>query len=245
MYRVINVLIFFIMLILAGSFLYAQPDSKDDVHLFQTFFKDTPISPTPYGEGGLSFSDFGQGNAFQVSARGGYPFTPKFEMGAELSFINVSPDQGDGQSGVSDLLVSGRYNISSTNTKVSAGGFITLPIGSEDVGQGNTDFGAFAALRHPFTNKLVLTGTVGLEFLEFANNRETSLLLGAGLIYPTSDQLSIIGELNLQTQGDYMLLSGGLDYSMQAGSHLRGAIGVGLDDGAPDFIILGSFLHNF
>jgi hypothetical protein len=233
------------VMIFAGSFLYAQGDSQDDVHLFQTFFKDTPISPTYYGEGGIAFSDFGQANAFQVLLRGGLPFTPKFEMGVEVSYINVSPDQGDGQSGISDISVSGRYNVLSTDTKVSVGGFLTLPVGEEKIGEGNTNFGAFGALRHPFPSGLVLTGVLGLEFLEAGDNRETSLLLGGGVIYPTSDQLSIVGELNLQTEGDFALLSGGVDYDLTAGNRLRGAIGLGLDDGAPDFMFLGSFLRNF
>lgn len=225
---------------------FSQADVRGDVHLFQNFLLDAPIASTFYGEGGLAYSTYEFFNAFQFGIRGGYPITPKFEMGGEISYINADPDQGDGESGISDLTVAGRYNVMSDKANLSVGGYITLPIGSEDVGQSNTDFAAFGALRYPFSgSKLILTGTVALEFLEAGDDRETSLLIAPGLLVPATPQLSFIGELNIRTEGEYMLLSGGLDYSLKAGSHLRGGIGLGLDDGAPDFLFLASFLHNF
>lgn len=225
---------------------FSQNDARGDVHLFQNFLLDAPIASTFYGEGGLVYSSYDFFKTFQFGVRGGYPITPKFEMGGEISFINADPEFGDGESGISDLTVAGRYQVMSDKATLSVGGYITLPIGSEEVGQSNTNFGAFGALRYPFSgSKLVLTGTAGLEFLEAGEDRETSLLIAPGLIFPATPQLSIVSELSIRTEGEFMLLSGGLDYAMKAGSHLRGGIGLGLDDGAPDFMFLASFLHNF
>lgn len=234
------------LLLLGTSTGFAQGDARGDVHLFQNFLLDAPIASTFYGEGGLVYSSYEFFKTFQFGVRGGYPITPKFEMGGEISFINADPDRGDGESGISDLTVAGRYQVMSDKATLSLGGYITLPIGSKDVGQSNTDIGLFGAVRYPFSgSKLVLTGTAGLEFLEFGDNRETSLLIAPGLIFPATPELSIVSELSIRTEGDFMLLSGGLDYALKAGSHLRGGIGLGLDDGAPDFMFLASFLHNF
>jgi len=43
---------------------------------------------------------------------------------------------------------------------------------------------------------------------------------------------------------DFMMLSGGVDYNM-GNVRYRGALGLGLDDGAPDFQILASYLLQF
>ena len=154
------------------------------------------------------------------------------------------------RSGISDILIAGRYNLKPDETKISAGGFITLPIGEEKVGQSNLNFGAFGALRHPLESGMVITGTLGIDFSEVPkrggddSDYETSLNIGGGVIYPHSDQLSIIGEIGLRTEGDFFLLSGGVDYNITSG-RVRGALGVGLDDGAPDVMLLGSYLFQF
>ncbi|NIA30185.1 MAG: hypothetical protein GWP06_09770, partial [Actinobacteria bacterium] len=185
------------------------------------------------------------------------------EVDASLNFISFSPDQGDGQSGLSDLLVSGRYKIVSDNVHIAAGGFITLPIGKEGVGASKLNFGAFGALRYPLENGMIITGTLGLDFYETKKSGgvklvngalvveeekteyENTLVLGGGVIYPVNDQLSAVGELNLHTEGDYMLLSGGADYVLNSNSRVRGALGIGLDSGAPDLQLLASYLIFF
>ena len=90
--------------------LYGQ-DNLNNVHLFQSYFYDAPITQSIYGEGGLSFSTYDNFNNLAIGVQGGYPLNEKVELGTELRFINWSPDKGDGQSGISDLGVYGRYNI--------------------------------------------------------------------------------------------------------------------------------------
>jgi hypothetical protein len=229
---------------LTFQFALAQDAVLSDVHLFQTFLKDAPISFTPYGEAGLGFGDYDGGSSYFIGVQGGYPINPKIEVDANWQFLNYLSN-GNSQSGISDLTVAGRYLLLEENPLISGGAFLTLPIGSEDVGQGNFDFGIFGSLRYPLQNKMVISGTLGLESLEFRDDRETSLLFGGGLIYPASEQLHVLGELNIQTQIDYALLSGGVDYKLEMGSKIRGMLGFGLDDGAPDITIMGSFLHFF
>ena len=259
------VLVGLVGLVMFGTMVFAQ-DVLDDVHLFQNFYRDATITTAPYVDGGLSYSDYDGGSILGIGATGGYAVMPNLEVNAMLNFVNFS-GEGYSESGLSDLLVAGRYNLVPGPTKISAGGYLTLPIGEEKVGYSKLNFGAFGAVRHPLANGMVVTGTLGLDFMEttkfegggvkFENGQyvfeqpkevteyENSLLIGAGVIYPQSDVLNIIGELVIKTEGDYMMLSGGGDYKLANGGRVRGALGIGLDDGAPDFALMGSYLFSF
>jgi hypothetical protein len=237
-YRFVILIFFFI------SLLFAQKNPSDEVKLFQNFLMDAPITTVPYGEGGLLYDSYDYASLFTLGIQGGYPINPKLEIGGKLGFISFNPEVGDGSSGLTDLGAYGRYNVYPGKTNISAGGYITLPIGSEDAGQGRFDIGAFGALRHPLNNGMIITGILGLHSFDYAN-RETSLQIGAGTIYPSSKQINIIGELNIWTNIDFILLSGGVDYKLNNGAKVRGSLGLGLDDGAPDIRFTASYLMAF
>ncbi|MBN1755310.1 transporter [bacterium] len=245
------------LLILSFALLNAGGMTLDNFHLFQGHTRDASVITSPYIEGGLIFDSYEYLNMFEIGVLGAYPITSKIEVGGGFGFINWSPENGDGESGLSDLMVTGKYNIMDANPKVSAGAYITLPIGEEKIGQGHLNFGAFGALRYALSAGPVLCGSLGLDFfesvtyeivdweLEEKTEYETNIILGAGGIFPINKQLSIISEFNLWTEGEYILLSGGVDYLLNMGGHLRGMLGLGLDDGAPDFRFAGSFLFPF
>ena len=234
--------------------LHAQND-LDNVRLFQSYFFDTPISTVGYGEGGLAYSSYDKLNILGIGVQGGYPINEKIEVQSELRYLNWSPDKGDGKSGISDLGIYGRYHVSSQNaTNISAGAMITLPIGSKDVGASSLDFGIYGAVRHVLNEQTVLVGTLGLMFFEITKteydpgtfqleektSHENSLNLGLGTIYQLNEQLNLVGELYFMSEGDYMMLSGGVDYVLSKG-RVRGSLGLGLDDGAPDFRLMGGY----
>jgi len=248
-----------LVLALLAAFVLVLPvhaqGNLNGIHLFQSYFYDTPVAKAGYGEGGLSYSSYDKWNSIGIGVQGGYPINDKIELGTEFRYLNWSPEKGDGQSGISDLGVYGRYNIFQQNqTNISAGGMVTLPIGSEDVGQGKLNFGAFGAVRHALSEKLVLVGTIGLFFYEVTDyefNQNTfqveektsydnTLNIGGGAIYSINKQLNLVGELTIQSEGDYMLLSGGADYTLGNG-RIRGALGLGLDDGAPDIKLIAGY----
>ncbi len=244
-------LVLFGSLLLVFTFsLFSQGNKSDDIHLFQTFLKDAPISKTPYGEAGIQYNTYDFFSNFNFGIQGGYPVNREIEIDANLGFSNSSPDSGTSQSGLTDLTLTGRYNIMPKKTNISVGGMITLPIGSKDVGQSNFNLGVFGALRHPLEKNMVITGTFGIDFIETDNTlkkdgRDVSLLVGGGLIYNVDKNLNVLGELNIRTKIDYAFLSGGVNYELPMGSFVRGSLGLGLDDGAPDFALLASFLHFF
>lgn len=235
-------------LMLSASLSFAQVKT-DNVNLVQTFFQDAVIAKSAYGEGFLQFSDYDGGfSSIDIAVQGGFPLAPKFQLSGGIGFRNVS--NGKSQSGISDLAASGRYLVVSGPTAIAVGGLLTLPIGDEDIGEGSLDFSFFGSLRHPLPSGFVITGSLALEFLEYKNiagesDHNNGLLLAGGFIYPMKSGLSLVTELNIRTEGDYILLSGGLDYPMKSGGRLRGALGLGLDDGAPNFALRGGYYFGF
>lgn len=238
---------------------FAQDDEFfSNVRTFQSFFRDAVVMDNAYGETGLGYSDMAFGSLLDLGVQGGLPVSPQLELGFGANFLSFSPDAGDGSSGIGDVRVSGIYSLVPDPSKIAAGGYITLPVGNEDVGAGDLDFGFFGAIRHPLNENMVLTGNVGIDFFEIttfsfnpttfeteeSTEYESSLGLSGGVINKLNDQTHIIGELVLRTEGDFFLLSGGVNHDLGTGT-VRGALGVGLDDGAPDFVISASFLKFF
>ena len=223
-----------------------QSDTMDDVKLFQSFFRDAPISSVPYGEGFLLYQDSDVFDVLTFGARAALPITPEIELGTQLAFSSVSGPNDFSESGFKDVPIYGRYLfMNEQKTKISGGAFLTLPIGEEEIFEGNFDFGFFGAVRHAVSDGVVLTGTLGLSFLEFGDDRESSLNLGAGVIYAATNELNLVGELSFETEIDYAALSAGVDYAITNAGRLRGGLLIGLDDGAPDFGLTGSFLLFF
>lgn len=232
---------------------YAQDGTKGDIRLFQSFFEDAHITPDPYidTEFGYSYYDTVGDNSdlYQLGVRGGMAIHPKTELHARLGMVHADYDHNGSETSLSDLYLGGRHLFFDEETKVSAGGYITLPTGREETGEDNFDIGAYSALRHPMTSEVVLTGTIGLVYTEkpwqFNKDHKAVLRLAGGAIYQHNEDLSFIGEGVIKSRYDYMLLSGGVDYKFDRKSSIRGAMGVGVDDDAPDFQMLLSFFFMF
>ncbi|MBS3741883.1 MAG: transporter [Candidatus Cloacimonetes bacterium] len=237
----------FVMSLIFCTFSFAQETSSpqmSSIPLFQAFFESPVEIEKPYVIGDISFADYDFVSSFELGARGGLLLSPKIQLGSEISFISLSPDNGDGESGISDLLVQGKYTWMLEKSRVAAGGKITLPIGSEDVGGGNTNFGMFGGIRHPLSPKATMNGVLGINFIEAGKDRETSLMLGFGGTMIINNQISAVGEFNLQTEVEYAMLSFGVDYQLKEMGRIRSGIGIGMDDGAPDIQIKACYLFD-
>ena len=219
---------------LTGSLLSAQSAVDGDVKLFQGFFKDATVTSSFILDPGLNYQTNDYASIFDLGARGGFRLFNNFEMNFGLNFRTLSPDQGDSETGLSDIWLGGRYqfrNLFSAKTAFSVGGYITLPTGSEEIGQDLTHIGGFVAFRHAINKGFTLTGSTGIDFLDNGNDHDASLYLSVGSIFPVNPRLSIVPELAMMTDPDYMLLTGALDYKLRSKIRLRGGLGVGLDDG--------------
>lgn len=246
-----------VLFLIAG--LSLAQEKTESVNLVQTFFQDATIAAQPYGEGFLQYSTYeGDLSSIDFAVQGAFPVAPKFQLGGGIGFRSLSANNNS-EGGISDLAVSGRYKVLTGPTSIAVGGLATLPIGSEDIREGTFDFSFFGALRHALPSGPVITGSLGLEFeevkkleyirntnqLEEGSDYENGVLIAGGLIVPMQSGLNIVTELNIRTEGDYVLLSGGLDYALQSGGRLRGALGIGLDDGAPNFVLRGGYYLGF
>ncbi|MBN2103833.1 transporter [bacterium] len=214
----------------------------DNVRLFQSYLIDAPIAKTHHVQPGLIYDTYEGQNVLKIGSYGGFALNKKIELLGSLGFLSISHEHGKGQSGLSDLAVYARYKLSDNkDTQFSTGGMLTLPIGSEDVSQGNFNFGGYGAVRHQLEGGIVITGNLALIFYEAGDDRESSLEIGAGVIYPMDKKFDIVGEMVIKSEFDFMMLSAGMDYNM-GGGRVRGALGFGVDDGAPDFEITAGYL---
>lgn len=212
-------------------------------------------------KGFFQYSAFdGEVSSIDLAVLAGIPVASQIQITGGLGFRNIDLPAGaaqGSQSGITDLTVSGRYNVMPGPTAISVGALATLPIGSEDIGDGVFDFSAFGSLRHHLPSNLVITSTFGLEFTEVKNakfnqttgkledDRQTGVLIAGGMVYPFPSGLNLVTELNIRTEGDFVLLTGGLDYKLKSSGRIRGGIGIGLDDGAPNFAIRGGYFLEF
>jgi hypothetical protein len=143
------------------------------------------------------------------------------------------------------------------NQDVSVGAILTIPTGDDTAGLGTDSFGLtlFGSLRHKlgegvFTAHADLRmnqdGNIGLTSLE----GKTSGQVGVGLIVPLSDTFAVVGEANLESErfdgvdSDFRLL-GGAAWRVSNRGVFRGALTLGLTDGAPDAQILLAYAYVF
>ena len=242
-------------------------DIRSEVHFFQFFHKDGTIDPNPYIDAGFGYYDYNHASSYTLGVQAGMSMLSRLQLDTEINFVNWDPDYDQQETGISDLLVAIRclvvdfsdtqYSQSYTSgLQVTAGGYVNVPVGSEEIEQGNLSLGAFGAARYPFKFGLIFAANVGLDYIETDNWRYTeddykiSLSLGAGAIYPLNEHLSIVGEIYKKTEIDYLLASGGIDYLFGFGGHLRAALGRGFTDtvygfGSTDLMLICRFMYPF
>ena len=209
-----------------------------DAPTFQNFFLEGSQQQSVYGDIGLVFSDYDFANFLLFGGQVGFPIGESFELGITLDILSIDPEFGGNRSGLADPLVIGRYQIQGGQTDISIGGGLTLPLGEEEVGGGDgVDLNLFGALRHYINQALAITGVLGIDFIEQADDYDASLRLGGAVIYRTTPDLQLIGELNILSDPEFALLTFGIDYQLSNSTRLRPAIGIGVDDGAPDFAL--------
>lgn len=261
-----NLLFIIVTMLLIFSFSFAQDAVQSNTQLIQPMnydmnfgvSRDAIVSTMPYVQPVFVFNSYDGLNTIKFGAIGGYQFLPNLEVSAGWAFQNISPDVGDSQSGITDISLSGRYlfeQISSDQTKISAGAYITLPIGKKELGfQNKFNFGFYGAVRHAL-DKIIITGSLGFDFFERTTyewdpnsfelvektSYETSVFLSGGAIFVINKQLGVVAEFQYMSEAEYFMLSGGVDYKLGMG-RLRGGLGLGLDsDGTPKFSLMAGY----
>ncbi len=221
--------------------------TMDHIRLFENYFTDAVSISDRQVDAGLQVLDDSGFSSVGISAQGDMPMNDRIDVGGSLGFVSIDPDGAPSQSGLLDPVIGVRLKATdlAPDTHLSFGGMMSLPIGDDDVGGGDFDLGAFVAIRHAVQGNLVFTGKAALVSVEVGNDRDLSLQLGGGAIYHYLPTTYLISELEVETDTDYSVLSFGADYSTDPDAHFRASIQFGLDDGAADLGLTGSYLYRF
>jgi len=235
----------------------SQLTSSD--RLFAAFAEDATVIQRQWWEAQIELDDYDQADA--TILRGVVAFQPwkDVELGARMGFGDVDAPGGAGGSGGTDLDIWGKYMLGSdanaTDFVVGAG--VTVPTGDDASGLGADSFGAslFGALRYKLP-RWVLSAHAGLRMNEDGQvmganlDGQTSAQFGLGGLVPVAQRLTAVGEVWYESErfdgadADFRVL-GGVNWHAGERFTVRGAVGFGLDDGAPDAQLLGGFAARF
>jgi hypothetical protein len=191
------------------------------------------------------------------------------DVGVLTGFMSLDPEQGDGESGLMDVEVIGKYRFMDAPTKLAAGAVISLPVGKKELMQGGFDIEFFGATRYELETISLeghfgfrINGGIDREYSytdpftgqtttqEVEIDGELSIKLGGGVLFAATPQLTVLGELTIETArfdgGDEdMRLTPGVDFRLNPNFGLRGGLGLGLGDGSPDLELLAGAAINW
>ena len=231
--------------------------------LFLAFATDAALVKSQWWEAQVEYADGSSGvpaNVFQF--RGVVAFRPikNLEVGGHVGFgtSNASGDLPDG-TGATDLDVYGKWvwPNAAAKTDFTAGVSVTIPTGDDTAGLGFNSFSSqlFGGVRHRMDN-VVIGGHLGARFngdgaFQGADlNGKTSYELGVSTLFPLANQVSIVAELQLETDRFETLdastqLLAGVNWRAFGRGMLRGAVAAGLTSGAPNYRVLVSYAYTF
>ena len=217
------------------SVAYTYTSDLSDVRLFEAWVTDATFTPGVDLEPVYFWDGYESFNLWFMGARVAMWVAEGVEAGGRIGWAGSSPDQGDGDNSFGDLDLYGRYRLPiSSSATVAVGAELGLPTGTPEAGQDATIVRIFGALRQDLGGAFTFTANLGFEYEELFGEDGNGIAVGFGSIIPFTEDLAGVLELNLRTAFDYARVTGGVDYELPPGGHLRGAIGIGLDDEAPD-----------
>jgi len=204
--------------------------------------------------------------AFGPTFAASLPNLPELELGTRLWLMNEDYDHFKSETGLSDIDLWGKYQFFNNNGLMLSGGLMfSLPVGCEGVvhprATGEFNLELFGAARYNIDEVFSVVGHLGIRKnsdmeselegkgsnadVEGEIDGETQFEIGGGIIYQLQYNLNILGELNIATEAyddaeNDIELTGGVEYMLQPNLSLKGGLGLGMDDGAPDFeLIIG------
>jgi hypothetical protein len=249
--------IFGLLVLLTGIPVIGAADILQSDRLMQRPEWDGAVMPSSWLDGAVTYEKWESSTVWSL---GGTFITslidvPKLELGGRMDFMNYDPDNGDGNSGLSDIDVWGKYQVyQDSQNLISVGLLMTLPTGSEEVihphASGEFNLEVFGAGRFKVSQWLAAIGHLALrqnsdmdikiDSSTYKVEGKTQWAVGGGVIYQVNPQLDLQGELNLASEAydDYendVQLRGGVDFKVNPRLTFRGGLSLGLADGAPDW----------
>lgn len=256
---------------------FSMADITSNTRLLQHPEWDGALVSRPWLKGEVRYQDW-DGDRTDVSFLTFSPTyitrLPEFdnlELGSRLWLIKADYDNVfEDEFGLGDIDVWAKYQfLNSGRTQLSGGLLFTLPSGDEAIlhphasGEINIEF--FCAGRYQTTSPMSLIYHAGIRTnsdaeydLELSSgwnvsgerDGETQLMVGGGILYPLSDAMNFLGELNFASEpyDDFdsdSALTGGIEYKLAPNTTFNGGVAIGLDDGAPDYELIIGMKHLF
>jgi len=223
------------------------------------FFSNMPSMQEPFGLDDIGNNPpsrvqrdaekAGDADIFELRPMFALNVAEDLEFGARFGLAKRDPSEGSGDSGLTDLDLWGKISLVSDPIKISAGLVLSLPTGDGDtlLGTGETNVEFFGAARKDFTH-LTVAANVGVRInqdQDFGSNEaegKNSILFGAAVLVPAGSKTVLTAEWAFETERleglkNYSTLMGGAEYRYREDILARAAIGGGLSDGSPDFLL--------
>ena len=237
-----------------------------DPRLMLRFVEDGAVVRRLWAEGGLSWERVTGGTDLQFRPNVAFRYGRDVEAGLVAPVLRRTRsgssmlygsevDESLSSTGLGDLVLYGKYRVLRSPFELSVGATCSLPLAHGDSGltSGAVQGSGFAGLRKRFSS-LTLAGHVGFAVTEearFGQGAEgrLSATAGLGVLVPLAPMWVLLTELDYagaQFEGDgaYSRVLLGLDWRPMSNMAVRGGVGTGLTDAAPEAIGLASLVFD-
>ena len=249
--------VFFALLAVETSWAQVSPNLR----LFNRPELDGAAVSTAQIRAEIRHSDYETGELFSAGPSFSVPLMEgQLELGGRWLFLSAEPDEGDRENELSDIDLLAKFlPVKEEELKVATGFLFTLPIG-DDVAlvresSGELDFELFTAGRADLNDDVALIARAALRFNQDVEvgiaeiDGKLSLLAGLGFVFELGDELSVFTQLDFETEryedaDSDVGLSAALEYALSDLLGLRGGLGLGLTDGAPDYELGVALVYN-
>ncbi len=237
------------------------PAFKGADRLFISFAEDVPVVENYRGEFRLDYQDADRYDSVAGRVVGAIQLKglPDVELGARVGLGDGDIQGGPGESGLTDLDIWGKLQLGPRDNGSAYGfGFVTtLPVGEEVPGLGADSLATkfFYTARRPL-EWAILSYNAGIQVNQDGTlggvpvEGEVSPSLGAALIFPTGESFTVVAELyaageRFKNQDADIRLLGGVNWKIADYWHVRGALAIGLADGAPDLALTAGISFDY
>jgi hypothetical protein len=193
-------------------------------------------------------------DAWVLDAYAKYGIMDNWEVGFDVPYLNISPDEGDSQSGIGDMNVWTKYRFFSEDKNcfgLAAGVNAKLATGEqrEGLGTGHVNWMPFIMGTIRPAEPLVVGAKVGYNYISDDDWRDIDhqwfgTIWGGYMVNP---KLGIVAELkgNTQPGKDPLAVDAGITYAMADNVGFTAGAGAGLNDAAADWHVFAAIKANF
>ncbi len=229
------------------------PPERGARRLFQRFVEDAAVVPGGWIEAQYRYENLEDGGRHFAGSLIAFKVIDDLEAGLRFGFVDVTPDSAPDSSGLSDLDLYAKYRLPGGRGRLAIGAVLKAPTADEQegIGTGKRDVEIFGAFRADL-EAVTLVANLGYRFNGQPDpplpETEDTLLVGGAVLLPATPALTFVIEGTYESRrldsgkADGRLTVGLQHFGEGGQGGFRGALGIPLSDGAPDYeILLGAF----